>query len=113
MWFLQDKYKIGTWCFDISQKQLWVCITVVLHQEEEEAAEGAQEAEGEGGAEDGPAWRLHRRHRRLIHVLPQHHQEAKGENLTHTHTLKRKPITLDCLVKSLYVRWALLGTSSC
>lgn len=51
-----------------------VCITVVLQQEEEEAAEGAEEAEGEGGAEDGPAGRLHRRFQRLIHVFPQHHQ---------------------------------------
>lgn len=61
-----------------------VCKTVALHQEEEEAAEGAEEAEGEGGAKDGPAWRLHRRFRRLIHVLPQHHQQEKGENHRHT-----------------------------
>lgn len=53
------------------------------HQEEEEAAEGAEEAEGEGGAQDGLAWRLHRRYWRLIHVLPQHHQQAKGENHSH------------------------------
>lgn len=60
-----------------------VCKIVALHQEEEEAAEGAEEAEGEGGAEDGLAWRVHRRYWRLIHVLPQHHQQAQGENHSH------------------------------
>lgn len=54
------KNGISTWSF--------------LHQKEEEAAEGAKEAEREGGAKDGSAGRLHRRWWRLIHVFPQHHQ---------------------------------------
>lgn len=58
--FLFKKHVISTWGF--------------LHQKEEETAEGAKEAEREGGAKDGSAWRLHRRQWRLIHVLPQHHQ---------------------------------------
>ena len=43
-----------------------VCLYTVsvwtVCQEEEEAPEGEEEAEGEGGAEDGPARCLHRRH---------------------------------------------------
>lgn len=50
------KHGISTWSF--------------LQQQEEETAEGAKEAEREGGAKDGSAWRLHRRWWRLIHVLP-------------------------------------------
>lgn len=68
--FSKKKMKLP---LDIPSKNK-VCMTVLLHQKEEEAAEGAQEAEGEGGTEDGLARRLHRRYRRLIHVLPQHHQ---------------------------------------
>lgn len=53
---------------------------VMLFQEEEEAAEGATQAEREGGAKDGPARCLYCRYRGLIHVLPRHHQEAAGEH---------------------------------
>ena len=46
----------------------WACVSL---QEEEEAVEGEEEAEGEGGAEDGPARCLHRRQRGHGHVLSQ------------------------------------------
>lgn len=54
------KYGILTWSF--------------VHQKKEETAEGAKEAEREGGTKDGSAWCLHRRWWRLVHVLPEHHQ---------------------------------------
>lgn len=62
----------------------WACHPVLHHQKEEEAFEGSTEAEGEGGAEDGPARRLHRGFGWLIHVFTQHHQQAKGEIKRHT-----------------------------
>lgn len=59
----------------------------MLHQEEEEAVEGEEEAEGESGAEDGPARCLHRQHHRLILVFLIFSQEAAGYDQTQLRTL--------------------------
>lgn len=74
----------------------------VWHQEEEEASEGAEEAEGEGGAEDGPAWRLHRRFLRLFHVLTQRYKEETGEDRTAART-RMQTSPLGWVGKLLYV----------
>lgn len=60
--------------FQLVEEMKTQCQPVLHHQKEEEAPEGSTEAEGEGGAKDGPSRRLHRRFGRLIHVFPQHHR---------------------------------------
>lgn len=68
--------------FSLLIDQLFFKWNILLHQEEEEAAEREEEAEGESRAEDGPARRVHRQHRRHVFVLPVLHQKEKGKRHT-------------------------------